>query len=255
MLRFALLGSGSRGNAALVASQKTLLMVDCGFSLTETERRLARLGVSAEDIDATLVTHEHSDHIAGVGKLARRYGMPVWMTHGTHRACKDRNVPGLAFVNPHQSFAIGDIEIQPYPVPHDAHEPCQYVFSHRGQRLGVLSDSGAITPHICEQLGGCDALLLECNHDPDMLASGPYSMTLKQRVAGPLGHLSNSQSASLLMKLDTDAMQHIAITHISETNNTPALARAAVASALDQHPARISLADQDNGLPWTEIHS
>lgn len=253
MLRFASLGSGSRGNAALVASGSTLLMIDCGFSLAETERRLARWEVAAEQIDAILVTHEHGDHIAGVGKLARRYGTTVFMTHGTHRAWKDARVPDVQFVNPHTSFTVGDIDVQPYPVPHDACEPCQFVLGNNGHKLGILSDAGTITPHICEQLDGCDALLLECNHDVDMLANGPYAQALKQRVGGPLGHLSNAQSAGLIGRLETAAMQHIAVTHISETNNTPELAQAALAGALGDNLERITLADQDNGLPWMEI--
>ncbi len=253
MLRFASLGSGSRGNCALVASDSFLVMIDCGFSRIETEKRLARLDVCPEQIDAILVTHEHADHIAGVGKLARRYGTSVWMTRGTQRAWKDANVPELHFINPHQGFSLGNIDVQPYPVPHDACEPCQFVLSNQGQRLGVLSDTGRITPHICEQLDGCDALLLECNHDPDMLANGPYAQHLKQRVGGPLGHLSNGQSADLLTRLSLNAVQHIAITHISETNNTPDLAHAAVASVLEDGLERITLADQDNGLTWMEI--
>ena len=254
MLRFASLGSGSRGNAALVASDNFLLMIDCGFSLVETERRLARLGVSPEQMDAILVTHEHADHINGVGKLARRHGTPVWMTRGTHRVWKDPKVPELQFINPHQNFELGDIGIQPYPVPHDACEPCQFVLSSKGKRLGVLSDTGHITKHICAQLDGCDALLLECNHDPEMLANGPYAQHLKQRVGGPLGHLSNGQAAELLGRIGLDAIQHIAITHISETNNTPELAHAAIAAVVKNDLDRITLADQDHGLAWTEIN-
>jgi phosphoribosyl 1,2-cyclic phosphodiesterase len=254
MLRFASLGSGSRGNAALVASADFLVLIDCGFSLAETQRRLERFDIAPEQVDAILVTHEHGDHIAGVGKFARRHGTSVWMTRGTHRVWKDSNVPELHFINPLQGFSLGDMNIQPYPVPHDAREPCQFVVSSGGRRLGILSDTGRITPHICEQLQGCDGLLLECNHDPQMLADGPYAEHLKQRVGGPLGHLSNAQSADLLSRLDLTAVQQIAITHISETNNTPELVRAAIAPVVKDALERITLADQDHGLAWTELH-
>lgn len=254
MLRFASLGSGSRGNAALVASDDFLIMVDCGFSLAETQRRLERFEVSPEQVDAILVTHEHADHINGVGKFARRHGTSVWMTRGTHRVWKDPKVPEINFINPLQGFSLGDMTIQPYPVPHDAREPCQFVLGSQGKRLGILSDTGRITPHICEQLQGCDGLLLECNHDPQMLANGPYAEYLKQRVAGPLGHLSNAQSAELLGRLDLNGVQQIAITHISETNNTPDLVKAAITPVVKDDLQRITLANQDHGLAWTELH-
>ena len=253
-IRFASLGSGSRGNAALVAANGSLIMIDCGFSVAEASRRMARLDVSPEDVDAILVTHEHADHIAGVAKFARRHGTTVYMTHGTARACKDTRVPDLQIMNPHQAFRIADFDVQPYPVPHDACEPCQFVLSFNGKRLGILSDAGCITPHMRKQLEPCDALLLECNHDVDMLAQGPYTPMLKQRVGGSLGHLNNGQAADLLASISTAALQHVAVTHISEVNNTPDLAHAAVAQALDEALERITLADQGNGLPWMEIN-
>lgn len=249
-----MLGSGSRGNATLVASRNCMVMIDCGFSLAESTRRLSRLGVEPEQLDAVLVTHEHSDHISGVGKLARRYGLAVWMTRGTQRVWKDELAARAEAVSPHCGFSIGDIEVQPFPVPHDACEPCQYVLEHQGKKLGILSDAGKITPHICAQLDGCDALLLECNHDPDMLANGPYPPALKERVAGSLGHLSNRQSAALLQRLTTTSLQQLVLTHISEKNNTPGLARAAGESGLGEGFERIVVADQDHGVGWMEIH-
>lgn len=254
-IRFASLGSGSRGNAALVAANGTLLMIDCGFSAAEAARRMQRLNVDPQDLGAILVTHEHADHIAGVAKFARRYGTPIYMTHGTARACKDTGVPALNLINPHEGFAVGDFSVQPYPVPHDACEPCQYVLGYGKLRLGVLSDAGCITPHICEQLDGCDGLLLECNHDVDMLAQGPYTPALKRRVGGNMGHLSNAQAADLLGRLKTTAaLQQLAVTHISEINNTPELAHATMRQVLGTELERITLADQGNGLPWMELH-
>lgn len=252
-MRFAYLGSGSRGNAALVASGNTTLMIDCGFSLTQAERRLAALGVAPEAVSAILVTHEHADHLSGVARLARRYNLQVWMTRGTYRAWKDRKVPSVEFFHAHEAFSIGEIRVSPYPVPHDACEPCQFVFESGGRRLGILSDVGTITPHIREQLGACHALMLECNHDPEMLRNGPYAPPLKDRVGGALGHLSNQQTAALLSSIDTSLLQHLVIAHMSETNNTPALARAAVIQALGHEPEWLEVAPQDEVLGWKEI--
>lgn len=252
-MRFAYLGSGSRGNAALIQAGDTTLMLDCGFSLVESERRLARLGVAANDLDAIVVTHEHADHLNGVARLARKYRIPVWMTHGTHAGWADNNVPTLGYCSAHIAFTVGDIEVQPYPVPHDAREPCQFVFSDGKRRIGVLSDAGHVTPHICASLTGCDALLLECNHDPEMLANGPYTASLKQRVGGPLGHLSNGQAAGLLRDIEIGQLQHLVVAHISEKNNTPDMARTAVAAAMNCAEDWVAIADQDLGLDWREV--
>jgi phosphoribosyl 1,2-cyclic phosphodiesterase len=252
-VRFAYLGSGSRGNAALIQAGRTLLLLDCGFSVAETERRLARLGVAPADLAAIVVTHEHADHLGGVARLARRHRLPVWMTHGTYAAWAERDVPMPEFCCAHKAFALGNIEITPYPVPHDAREPCQFVFSDGQRRIGVLSDAGHITPHIRASLTGCDALLLECNHDVTMLAEGPYPMSLKNRVGGPLGHLSNAQAAALLGEIDVSRLQHLVVTHISETNNQPGLARAAVAAALNCDTDWIAVAEQEQGLDWREV--
>ncbi len=237
----------------MVAAGETLLMIDCGFSTTEAQKRLLTLNVQPEQVTALLVTHEHGDHLNGVARFARRYGVPVWMTKGTYRAWKDKKVPEIEFINVHQAFSIGELTIRPYPVPHDACEPCQFVFEYQGRKVGVLSDVGTITPHICEQLDLCDALLVECNHDPVMLRDGPYAESLKVRVAGPLGHLSNGQTAELLSNIDTSLLQHLVIAHMSETNNTAELARNAVVNALGHDPDWLDIAPQDKAMAWKEI--
>ncbi|MBL8510103.1 MAG: MBL fold metallo-hydrolase, partial [Betaproteobacteria bacterium] len=190
-MRFASLGSGSEGNALIVQCHHTQLMMDCGFGLAETETRLTRLGLSPNDLDGIVVTHEHSDHIGGVARFARKHSIPVWMTHGTAKILREGSLPTalLHYVDPHERFSIGDIEVTPYFVPHDAYEPVQYVFSDGSAKLGVLTDTGTLTAHIEETLSGCDALVLECNHDLDMLMNGSYPMSLKKRVAGKFGHL------------------------------------------------------------------
>lgn len=254
MIRFALLGSGSEGNSLVVQVGSTTLLMDCGFSVSETVSRLARLELQADQIDGILVTHEHSDHIAGVARLARKFDIPVWMTHGTlrfqHAAFADTTVTEI---NPHSTFAVGDVEIRPILVPHDAGEPVQYVFSEGALRLGVLTDTGHATPHIEAALSGCDALVLECNHDETMLRNGRYPASLKQRVGGRFGHLSNEQAATLLSHLEFSRLQHIVAAHLSQHNNAPALAVCALSGVLGCATDWVAVADQKMGLDWREL--
>lgn len=254
MIRFALLGSGSEGNALVVQVDSTTVLMDCGFSVSETVTRLARLGLQAEQLDGILVTHEHSDHIAGVARLARKFDIPVWMTHGTlrfqHAAFAGMTVTEI---NPHSLFAVGDVEVRPILVPHDAGEPVQYVFGDGAHRLGVLTDTGHATPHIESVLSGCHALVLECNHDEEMLRNGRYPASLKQRVGGRFGHLSNAQAAVLLSHLDNGNLQHIVAAHLSQQNNLPVLAVAALSGALGSSEDWIAVADQQQGLDWREV--
>jgi phosphoribosyl 1,2-cyclic phosphodiesterase len=254
-MRFALLGSGSRGNATLVEEGDTCLLIDCGFSVREVERRLARLGSSAERLSAILVTHEHHDHLAGVGALSRKYRIPVWLSAGTGAAGAKRlgEVPQRSLLNCHSDFAIDGLSLHPFPVPHDAREPCQFVFSNGDKRLGLLTDTGRSTQHIERQLDGCDALILESNHDLQMLADGPYPPALQARVGGNLGHLSNDQAAEILQRIDTGSLQHVVAAHLSEKNNLPELAVETLSEALDCEREWIALADQDEGLGWREI--
>lgn len=252
-MRFASLGSGSRGNATLIEAGSTLVMVDCGFSCREAERRMACLDRSPEQLSAVLVTHEHGDHVRGVPVLARKYRLPVWLTRGTHLFMQDDASLDLHFIDGHHSRGLGDLEVHPYTVPHDAREPCQFAFTDGVHRLGMLTDTGRITAHIRESLDACDALLLECNHDTDMLARGPYSSALKARVGGPLGHLSNTQAAGLLGDIDTSRLQHVVAAHLSEQNNQPQLAREALAAALDCAADWIGVAGQDTGTGWCVI--
>lgn len=254
-MRFASLGSGSRGNALLVEAGDTRLLLDCGFGLRETVYRLGRLGRLPECLAGILVTHEHGDHVAGAFKLAARYRLRVWMTHGTHAAVPGEggDNPHVELIDSHRSFSVGDLEIHPFPVPHDAREPVQYVFSDGRHRLGVVSDLGSSTPHVERMLSGCDALVLECNHDAAMLAQGNYPAQLKRRIAGRFGHLENAASAALLASLDTRNLQHLLAAHLSQQNNTPALARAALAGVLGCEDNWIGVADQDAGFGWRAL--
>lgn len=252
-MRFALIGSGSKGNGTLIEHDQTRILIDCGFSLRETQARLQRLGIEAEQLDAILVTHEHGDHIRGVGLLARRYGIPVWATRGTVNGSQPGEVPTLNLFDVHDTLSIGDIEIQPFPVPHDAREPCQFVFSDGDSRLGLLTDTGSSTPHIYERLSHCDALILECNHDSKMLAEGPYPPSLKQRVGGDWGHLSNAQAAQILTDIETGDLRCLVAAHLSDKNNTPSLAQQALADALGCRPGEIRVACQEQGTDWQDV--
>lgn len=254
-MRFASLGSGSDGNGLIVEAGDTRVLVDCGFTLTETVTRLGRLGLAPADLAAILVTHEHEDHVGGVARFARRYDLPVFLTYGTLVAlgATGSMMPRVSLIDSHTPFAVGDLEIHPYPVPHDAREPSQFVFSDGDRRLGLLTDTGDSTPHIERMLSGIDALVLECNHDLALLMNGPYPPTLKRRISGRYGHLDNDTAARILSGIDCSRLQHFIAAHLSAQNNTPELARAAVSAALNCDGAWVGIATQSEGLGWRQI--
>lgn len=254
-MRFASLGSGSKGNCLIVEEKNTRLLLDCGFSTKEIITRLLRLGIQPNMLDGIIITHEHADHISGVERFARKFDLPVWLTHGTLRAAK-RTFSTLSKINiidSHQAFSVSDIDIQPYPVPHDAQEPVQFIFSNGSVKLGVLTDTGCSTTHIETILNRCHGLVLECNHDATLLANSKYPKSLKQRVGGRLGHLENASSAMLLSKLDCSLLQHLIAAHLSEANNTPELAQSALSGAINCSPDWIGVADQSNGFDWRQL--
>jgi phosphoribosyl 1,2-cyclic phosphodiesterase len=255
MMRFASLGSGSSGNALLVESGETRVLLDCGFGVEVVAERLARAGCAPTDLDAILVTHEHSDHAGGVAALSDQFNVPVYLTRGTFSALgvEGRDITRRVFIDPYTSFAIGAIEVRPYTVPHDAREPVQFVLGDGVARLGVLTDAGQPTRHIVEALSGVDALVLECNYDFDMLRDGPYPRWLKDRIGGPLGHLANFASAEIVRAMDCGSLKHLIAAHLSKQNNTPELARAALAGALGCAAEWIGVATQEDGFAWREI--
>ena len=252
-MRFASLGSGSKGNATVVAAADTLDMIDCGFSLRETTRRLERLGLAPQQLDAILVTHEHSDHSAGVAGLSRKHQIPVYLTHGTASTGRCDGSFQLRHFNCGDDFSIGAIDVTAVAVPHDAVEPCQYRLSFADATLGVLTDLGSVTPHVIEHFRGCHGLLLEFNHDEPMLMAGAYPPQLKRRVAGDWGHLNNEQSAQLLQRVDTELLRHLVVAHISEKNNRRDLVELALLSVLDSLD-RVVFAEQGEGFSWLELH-
>jgi phosphoribosyl 1,2-cyclic phosphodiesterase len=254
-VRFASIGSGSEGNGLVVEAGSTRIMIDCGFGVRDTAARLARIGVAPESLDAILVTHEHSDHVGGVPAFAARHDIPVWLTFGTLVTVGDRfaNVAHVYGFDSHDVFAVGDLEILPFPVPHDAREPVQFVVTDGQWRLGVLTDLGTSTPYVEASLTRCDALVLECNHDLGLLEASDYPRSLKERISGRLGHLHNEGAAALLASLDNSRLQHIVAAHLSKQNNTPDRAAAALAHALACAVDWIGIANQAEGFAWREF--
>jgi len=250
-MRFVSLGSGSKGNATLVETGGTRLLVDCGFGAREVQQRLQQVGVTTQDLDAILVTHEHGDHVRGVRTLATRFGIRVWSTPGTWRQAGGGELPGLKLFSGRQGgFRIGDVRVMPYPVPHDAREPCQFILESAGSRLGMLTDTGYVTTHAQDLLRECDALMVECNYDTDMLSRGPYPPSLRARVGGRYGHLSNRQTAELLASLPWARLSHLLVAHISEKNNHSYCVREALRQVSADLEQRSVLAGQDLPGPW-----
>ena len=256
-MRFASLASGSSGNCLVAEAAGTVVLLDCGLALTETERRLARLGLEPSRVRAILVTHEHGDHADGAFEFAAAHRVAVYLTHGTMAALKAEGKVldgvSLVLVNGRQAFFVDGIQLLPFTVPHDAREPVQYVVSDGATKLGVITDVGVSTPHVERMLSGLDALVLECNYDYDMLWNGGYPRWLKERIAGPFGHLDNCESERLLRAIDRSRLKHVIGAHLSQQNNRPALARAALARGLGCEESWVSLASQDDGFGWRSI--
>lgn len=226
-------------------------MIDCGFGIRETEQRLARLHVLPEQIDAIVVTHEHQDHIGGVFKFAQKHGIAVWLSFGTFQATK--NVPrglNVSFCRDSETFTVKDLQLHPFTVPHDAREPLQYAVNDGRTKLGILTDIGQSTPHVIEKLGGCDGLVLECNHDSQMLAESNYPYSLKERIGGMYGHLSNQVSSDILKAIDQSRLRKVVGAHLSRRNNRLDLAYQALAGAINPNDTEISIACQDQGFGW-----
>lgn len=254
-MEFSSIGSGSKGNGTLVRLDDTLLLIDCGFSIKETERRLQLRQVHPKQITALLVTHEHGDHARGILPLSRKYKIPVYLTYGTAKAIKATEHPYLHVIHCDESFGFDRIAVYPVAVPHDAKEPVQFLFDVAGKgRLGVLTDLGMISSHVEEHYKHCDALLIECNHDLEMLYRGAYPPSLKERVSSNWGHLNNQQTAEFLRDMDQQRLQHLVIAHISENNNTRALAENALALVLETME-QVTWADQAQGFDWLSISS
>jgi phosphoribosyl 1,2-cyclic phosphodiesterase len=228
-------------------------MLDCGFSCKETVNRLQRLDIDPTMVDAIVVTHEHNDHLSGVGTFSRKFNVPVWMNYGTFRARNIGVLYELNLFNSQQSFTINDLQLKPFIVPHDSREAVQFVFSHNNKHLGIVTDLGHISPHVLSFLGNLDALVIESNHDIDMLWSGSYRHSLKQRVSGDYGHLSNHQAAELVKRLDIRSLQFLIAAHLSDENNSVERTIATFTQVLNKLPDQFEIADQSGGFTWKII--
>ena len=227
---FCSIASGSSGNCTYAGTEHTALLVDAGISARQIEKGLQRIDRTAADMDGILVTHEHSDHIKGLGVLSRRYGIPIYGTRGTLRAIA--NCTGLGQIDEglyheiyvDQDFQVGDVTVHPFEIPHDAAQPSAYRLTHEDHSVAVATDLGVFSDYIVENMKNLDAVLLEANHDIRMLQAGPYPYYLKQRILGTHGHLSNENAGRLLCRILHDNLKHIFLGHLSRENNYDALA-------------------------------
>lgn len=254
-MHLCVLASGSRGNAVHVSDGETSVLFDAGLSGVELERRMSSRRLRPEAIDAIVVSHEHTDHIQGVGVLARRFGAAVFVSRPTHIAAEKTlgRIDRFTHFSCGSSFHVGKFCIHPFSTSHDASDPAGFTVSRNGCKIGIATDLGIATELVRDHLSLCNALVLEANHDPKMLEEGPYPWPLKQRIRGRSGHLSNEESRSLLKSLIYPGLQRVILAHLSEQNNTPELAMATVASALGSSGLHLSVARQDTSTPVFRI--
>jgi len=248
-IKLSVLASGSRGNSIYFATETVRLLIDAGLSGRETERRLATMGVNPRDLHGIIVTHEHLDHVRGLGSLARRYKLPVYLNQLTH-AYLPETVGTLGekveFATG-RSFSVGDITIHPFAISHDAADPVGFVLGNGSVKVGVCTDLGAATNLVHRHLENCSILVLEANHDIEMLKNGPYPWPVKQRIKSRFGHLSNEQSIKVLSRVFSEDLQEVIFAHMSETNNSSEMVLKTFASMLPRHMRdrlRITLACQ-----------
>jgi len=257
VLRFRSLGSGSTGNATLIEAGGApgfRMLVDCGLGIRQLSARLAQSGLADSDINAIFITHEHSDHIGCARQFSRRHGIPVWMSMGTWTALDQPDFEGwLRIAQDGVAIDLGGVQLTPFTVPHDAREPLQLTCTDGAAKLGILTDLGHATAHVLAHLQGCDALMLESNHDSAMLEASSYPFFLKRRVSGQFGHLSNTASAEIARSVCHPRMKHLVAAHLSQQNNRPELAQDLLSQALGCRSADIVVADAGAGTPWLAL--
>lgn len=253
------LGSGSEGNATVVEAEGAAVLIDAGFSGRDLEQRLESIGVGAKQLAAVLITHDHGDHVRGMGVIARRFGVPLYLTRRTAAACR-KLLDGTEDVREYTSsavFRIGPFEVEPFLTVHDAVDPIAVTVRHvaSGCRMGIATDLGRPTAAVRAALAGCHMLVLEANHDDALLWNGPYPWSVKQRIASSHGHLSNRASAQLARELLHPDLVAVVLAHLSTHCNDPGLARASVARALDKAGYRgpLDVAPQDRPLPPIDV--
>jgi len=254
VLSVCVLGSGSRGNSIYVSDGSTSILVDAGFSAREIDRRMRSQGFDPARLNAILITHEHTDHVRGVERLVRRHHLPVYLTAGTHRQAA--SLQCLPEIHPFvcgSELRINTLTVRPFSISHDAQDPAGFTIGANGSRIGIATDLGHVTALVREHLRGCRLLILEANHDPEMLMGGPYPWFLKQRIRSRNGHLSNQESCRLLEDILHPALEQVVLAHLSETNNTPAKALAEMSTLLSGTCVRLSAASQTVPSPLLRL--
>ncbi len=246
-LAICVLASGSRGNAIYISGGSTSILIDAGLSGIEIERRLKSKELCPEDLDAIIVSHEHTDHIQGVGVLSRRFNLPVYISSKTEKAAVSQlgNVRVIKNFKCGSTFMIKDLSIHPFSISHDAEDPSGFTVNQNGTKIGLATDLGIATSMVKEHLKGCSLLILEANHDEDMLLNGPYPWPVKQRIKSRTGHLSNEASKNLLKEVQHDRLKYVILAHLSKTNNTPQKALSEVGRAITDCHAQLDVATQD----------
>lgn len=256
MLRFRSLGSGSTGNATLIdagGSPGFRMLVDCGLGIRQLSVRLAQAGLTEGDINAIFITHEHSDHIGCARQFALRHGIPVWMSSGTYSALDKPDFEGwLRIAQDGVPIDLGSLQLMPFTVPHDAREPLQLTCTDGASKLGILTDLGHATAHVLAHLQLCDALILESNHDSEMLEASSYPFFLKQRVGGQFGHLSNEAAAHIAGSVCHAGLKHLVAAHLSQQNNRPDLVHKAMEQVMGSH-TELVVANATAGTRWIAI--
>lgn len=256
-MEISVLGSGSKGNSVFIQSGETAILIDAGFSGKQLETRLSHVGKDISEISGIFLTHEHNDHISGAGVLSRRFKMPVYANEGTFKGAERK----LGKLHRREEFETGgsielqDLEIRSFRVSHDTLDPVGFVVSDGNFTLGYCTDTGKTSHLMAARLKNCDMLIIEFNHDPDMLKTGPYPLALQQRVRSSHGHLANQDAAEFLRILLHDKLRCIVLAHLSETNNLPRLAQQAAASVNCGEGSEILTAAQDVPMSIVKLNS
>ena len=256
-MKFCSLGSGSMGNSYVVAQDDQIIIIDCGFNISEFQKRLKKLEIDPFSVTAMLLTHEHDDHSKSIFSVASKYNLPIFLTHGTYKMCKKKinknKVNKFIFINFLEDFKIGKIKITPIPVPHDAREPVQFKFEYSNKKIAIISDLGFGNQILIDQIKNVDALILESNHDDNLLAKSKYPKSLKDRISGKYGHLSNTESAKILDLINTKNLLWLGASHLSKENNTSDLVKSSWGKVLKNNSIGINIIAQDHVTNWVSI--
>jgi phosphoribosyl 1,2-cyclic phosphodiesterase len=253
-MQFCSLGSGSGGNSFVVKNNKTILLVDCGFGLKDTVKRLEKYSIDPKKITSILITHEHEDHTKGVFSFANKFQTPVFLSYGTFLMSKKRlndsyNIE-YKIIKDFNTFQINDIKVTPIPVPHDAREPFQFKFESEDDSLAIITDLGITTEYLAQKLNKIKSLVIEFNHDKKMLKKSNYPDSLKKRINSRFGHLDNEESIRLIKKINHEGLKWIAAAHLSDRNNSPEIVNKLICKIAKSDLVKVKIIDQDNGLDW-----